>query len=189
LDYDLARAAIKRALAARGWNAADLARDTGKDEGTILDFLNGLRTPQLKTRGLIETALGWPAGAIDDIAAGGLIPVVGEAASVLPSLSVVPAIVEPPIDEEGNEVLEAIRRDPYLDDDAKAHYENQYELLREMSARRRSAKESGEQERLPYVAHGRRTTPVDPEEEKRLEDIAREARRRNLDGDGEVPPK
>jgi len=185
-DYDRARTAVRRALAARNWNPADLARAADVDEGTVLDFINGVRTPQLKTRGKLEAALDWPAGTLDDVASGDL--EVSDLATGKPMLSVVPGTVDAlPVDiEEDNEVLAAVRRDPLLDEDARAHYLNQYELLVEMSARRRAAKDGDGTERLPYVAHGRQETPVDPDEEKQLEDIAKAARRRNKP---QVPPE
>lgn len=77
-------------------------------------------------------------------------------------------------DEGSNPVLAAIEADPYLLPEAKEHFRNQYHLLRQIQRR-----EPGE--RLPYVAHGKRTEPVDPQEEKRIEDAARKARKANPD--------
>lgn len=90
-------------------------------------------------------------------------------------LSVVPDIVDLPADDEDNEVLAAIRRDPSLSPRNKAHFLNQYAILRDFSAVEAAASATPG-ERLPYVAHGQQTTPVDPDEEKRLEEIARAAR-------------
>ena len=180
-DNDRARRAVRQALAAAGWNPADLARAAEVDEGTVLDFINGQRTPQIRTRGKLEAALGWPAGTLDDIAAGGEAPVPQEQPPARPGLSVVGATVEPEVneDEVDNEVLAAIRRDPDLDDDARNHFLNQYELLREMSQRRRIAAEKGEPDLLPYVAHGKRREPVDLAEERRLEELAKQAAQDN----------
>lgn len=73
-DYSLARAALRRAIAALEWNPADLARAAGVDPGTVLDFLNGVREPQVKTQGKIEKAVGWPIGTLEDVARGAAAP-------------------------------------------------------------------------------------------------------------------
>lgn len=177
-DYGRAREAIMRNLASRGWNPADLARHAQADQGTVLDFLNGKRTAQLRTRGKIEAALDWTPGTIDDIAAGGEIPPIKPPGEP-PALSVVPDIVEPvpaAVIEQDNEVLTAIRRDPDLDDTAREHFLNQYVILRDFSRFRRDKGDL-----LPYVAHGERVGPADPEEERRLEELARKAARENPD--------
>lgn len=76
-DWDAARRAVKAALAAKGWNPADLSREAEVDPGTVLDFLNGSRVAQIKNRGKIERALGWPGGSLEAIAHGGPVPDVG----------------------------------------------------------------------------------------------------------------
>lgn len=93
-----------------------------------------------------------------------------------PSLSVVPATVEPDIDDdddEDSEVLRAIAADPNLDEISREHFTSQYKILRKFTRYRR------EHERLPYVAHGKREDPVDPAEEARIEEEARRAARDN----------
>jgi len=56
------------------WNNTQLVAATGADPGTIGDFLNGKRWPKLGTQGKIERALGWAAGTLRAIAAGGAAP-------------------------------------------------------------------------------------------------------------------
>lgn len=56
------------------WNNTQLVAATGADPGTIGDFLNGKRWPKLGTQGKIERALGWAAGTLRVIAAGGAAP-------------------------------------------------------------------------------------------------------------------
>jgi hypothetical protein len=56
------------------WNNTQLVAATGSDPGTIGDFLNGKRWPKIGTQGKIERALGWPAGTLRAIAAGGAAP-------------------------------------------------------------------------------------------------------------------
>lgn len=173
MNYDAARLALRRALAAKGWNPADLSRAAGVDQGTVLDFLNGNRTPQIKTRGRMEQAVGWPAGTLDDIAAGHEPPLVeldeqDDEQDGGRHLTVAPDV--PP----ENPVLEAIRNDPHLLPEAKEHLLNQYGLLLRVAAL------SEESARLPHVA--RRSSdapaaPADPAEEARiLEDVERAAR-------------
>src|SRR5688500_18512912 len=69
MDEDLARRAVRRAVEAKG-GRKDFADSAGIDSGTLTDFLEGIRWPHPKTRSKIETALGWPAGRILDIAEG-----------------------------------------------------------------------------------------------------------------------
>lgn len=73
-DYDRARTELWRRLGALEWNAADLARESKLDEGTVLDFLNGVRTPQNRTRAKIEKAVGWAEGTLGEIARGLAMP-------------------------------------------------------------------------------------------------------------------
>ncbi|WP_183407627.1 hypothetical protein [Nocardioides marmoriginsengisoli] len=56
------------------WNNTQLVAATNADPGTIGDFLNGKRWPKIGTQGRIERALGWPAGTLRTIAAGGPAP-------------------------------------------------------------------------------------------------------------------
>lgn len=69
-----ARGRVRAALAEKGWNVADLAREAKIDPGTIGDFLNGTRWPQLATRQKIDRALGWWPGSIDFYARGQVPP-------------------------------------------------------------------------------------------------------------------
>lgn len=136
---------------------------------------------------LVELALGWPAGRCEvilaqqpnrpDLDLAVMRQIEGseiEDADAARGLSVVPAIVEP-VAEDDSEVLAAIRQDPALDEIAREHFVNQYLILRDFSAFRRA------NERLPYVAHGKRTEPVDPEQERQLEELARAAAEANPD--------
>lgn len=66
-----ARLAVSAELAHREWSPARLATESGADPGTIGDFLNGKRWIKLPTQGKIERALGWPAGAVAAVEAGG----------------------------------------------------------------------------------------------------------------------
>ena len=173
-------------------NSKMWADRVGRSTRVLLGLERGERVGD-DTLELVETALGWTLGRCEEILAGQ--PHRPDLDLADPDrargLSVVPGILDEPepTEDEDNEVLAAVLRDPFLDEDAKAHYVNQYELLREMSARRRAA-QSDTTEMLPYVAHGKRETPVDPEEEKRLEDIARAARARNQPKPPKkVPPK
>lgn len=189
---DLARRKVRAAMTHQGWTPTRLAREAGVDNGTVADFLSGERWPQARVQGKLERALGWPAGAIADLA-DGLDPaaVLGEAdvaeenprseveptPAGVPSLSVVPSTVDasPDDDEDDvdNEVLGAILRDPELDEIAREHFTKQYKILREFSRFRRGT------HLLPYVAHGQRQDPVDPAEEARIEEEARRAAREN----------
>lgn len=56
---DALRERIKDELTTRSWNIADLAREAGVDSGTIGDFVNGVRWPQMATRSKIAMAFGW----------------------------------------------------------------------------------------------------------------------------------
>lgn len=81
MTRDEARAAVRTAVTAemahRGWNIADLHQAARIDPGTVSDFLAGTRWPQIKTLGRIEQALGWKAGTIAAVLAGGPVPDVG----------------------------------------------------------------------------------------------------------------
>jgi transcriptional regulator with XRE-family HTH domain len=71
--------------------------------------------------------------------------------------------------ESRNAVVEAIENDPNLLPESKAHFLNQYQLLLRVQPT----------ERLPYAAHGKRTTPVNPAEEARIEEVAKAAKEAN----------
>ena len=66
--------AVAARMAHLEWNNAQLVAATKSDPGTIGDFLNWKRWPKLGTQGKIEHALGWPAGSLRAIAAGGPAP-------------------------------------------------------------------------------------------------------------------
>lgn len=176
----LARAVRSRRLEL-GLRQADLAGRGGPALATVGLIESGReRSPRPLTLGGLDRALDWKSGSAAAVLRGED-PVPFEQPPARPGLSVVGATVEPDVDEEevDNEVLAAIRRDPDLDDDARNHFLNQYELLREMSQRRRIAAEKGEPDLLPYVAHGKRRDAVDPAEERRLEELAKQAARDN----------
>lgn len=66
--------AVAAAMAARGWNATDVAVAANiSDATTVRDFVNGARWPWSSTRGVIEKALGLEAGLLDRIAKGALL--------------------------------------------------------------------------------------------------------------------
>jgi DNA-binding XRE family transcriptional regulator len=175
-DRDLDWEQLGRAIeAARGrqdltqQQLADLVEVTVK---TINTLENGRGTGmRAGTRARLEAALGWPSGEVHRILKGQAMT------AVAPQLSVVPETVEPAV--EDNEVLAAIHRDPYLLPEAKEHFLNQYRLLRKIN--------TPTDERLPYAAHGQRTTPVDPEEEARIEQVARDAHHANPKAPGRKP--
>ena len=81
MNREEARAAVRVAvtaeMASRGWNIADLRNAADIDPGTIGDFLDGSRWPQIRTLGKIEKALDWPAGTIAAMLAGAPAPTVG----------------------------------------------------------------------------------------------------------------
>lgn len=69
-DRHEASARVAAWLAARGRDKTWLALEAGLDAGTVGDFLNGSRWPQLRTQGAIERALGWQSGSIHQIGRG-----------------------------------------------------------------------------------------------------------------------
>jgi hypothetical protein len=73
--------------------------------------------------------------------------------------------------DDDNDVIRAIKADPNLLPEAKEHFLNQYALLLLVQPR--------EGQRLPYAAHGKRTDPVDPGEEERIEKVARRTKQAN----------
>ena len=199
----LARAVKKRRLEL-GLRQGDLAVRGGPALATVGLIEKGkMRNPRPLTLGGLDRALEWVSGSAEAVLVGDEpIPLRSGGPEPVPSrdpgrpasppdprpvggdpqdAQQRPLALVPEADlEEENEVLAAIRRDPYLDEDARAHFLNQYELLRELSARKK-ATATGEP--LRYVAHGKRTTPVDPDEERRLEEMARQAAQED------VPPK
>lgn len=66
--------AVAARMAHLEWNNSQLVAATKSDPGTIGDFLNWKRWPKIGTQGKIEHALGWPAGTLRAIAAGGPAP-------------------------------------------------------------------------------------------------------------------
>lgn len=69
-DVQRAAAAVKARLAQLGWNAADLARQSGIDPGTVGPFLRGKRSPRTATLTALEKAIGWEPGTIERAAQG-----------------------------------------------------------------------------------------------------------------------
>jgi hypothetical protein len=69
VDREAAAREAKRAVDAR-WTRTGFAQEAQLDPGTLSDFLEGRRWPQGPTRAKIEKRLGWPPGALDDLAAG-----------------------------------------------------------------------------------------------------------------------
>lgn len=53
------RGEVRAAMAARGWNNAELAEAADVDPKTVNDFIAGRRWPQAKTLNAIEKAFGW----------------------------------------------------------------------------------------------------------------------------------
>jgi hypothetical protein len=112
MSREAARREVRRAVEASGETIAAFAARAKVDTGTLGDFLNGGRWPHTPTRRKIETALGWPAGRISDLADG-------------------PTTTTP---AHSSDVLAAIEDDPALLPEAKAHLINQYELLLRIQA-------------------------------------------------------
>jgi len=54
-----------------GMDAAQLARSAAVDPKTVASLEHGERWPRDRSRAAIEAALGWKAGSLDDIRAGG----------------------------------------------------------------------------------------------------------------------
>jgi len=54
-----------------GMDAAQLARTAAVDPKTLASLEHGVRWPRDRSRAGIESALGWKAGSLDDIRAGG----------------------------------------------------------------------------------------------------------------------
>lgn len=73
-DLQAAAAAVEAAAGEKGWTIKDLATAAGIDPATVTDFLSARRWPRMNTRGSLEKALGWPAGTIAQVAAGGAAP-------------------------------------------------------------------------------------------------------------------
>lgn len=73
-----ARGRVRAALGERGWTAAELSREARVDMGTVGDFLNGNRWPQVSTQRKIDLALGWIPGTINSIARGEPAPTTAE---------------------------------------------------------------------------------------------------------------
>lgn len=168
----------RAAAAAAGFSEA-LWRQYEKGERQVTKDVTVPVTPTLKNVRAAASAVSWDLA--DALAAAGFEKeaVAEREAPARPALSVVPTTLDemPPV-EEDNEVLAAIRRDPDLDETSRAHFMNQYVLLSKLSRLSRQGDDRG---LLPYVAHGERTEPVDVEEERRLEEIAKQAARDNPD--------
>jgi transcriptional regulator with XRE-family HTH domain len=145
-DRAAAARAVDAALAARGWTASDLMRETGLDPGTVGDFLNGQRWPQAPTRGKIEKALGWPYGRIKQIADG--IDVDDDEVSTSHMTTAA-------------DIAELLANDPSLDDESREHITNQYRYLQELT-RMRSGQSPDHTGPGPHV---RRSYPSDAQDD------------------------
>lgn len=159
--------AVKNRRAELGLAQGDLAARGGPSVVVVGQIEREQQAnPQTLTLARLDRALEWETGSSASILAGGApTPVTRSDVRWL----------RPATDE--NPVIAAIIADPYLLPAAKQHFLNQYELLLQIRPR--------EDERLPYVAHGKRPS-VDPAEEKRIEDVARAAREANPDAPGTV---
>lgn len=118
--------------------------------------------PQALTLARLDRALDWEAGSAAGALAGRDPKPIG---SVRTQEHLTPSgggRVEQPslrvVEDEQNPVIDAINKDPFLLPESKAHFLNQYELLRRVQPT----------ERLAYVAHDREDE-VDPAEEERIE--------------------
>lgn len=63
------RLAVSRRVAEQGISWRELAEMAGVSENTVLGFKNGKTWPHTATLGRLSTALGWPAGQLEDVAA------------------------------------------------------------------------------------------------------------------------
>lgn len=78
------RERVQTEMSRIGWSNADLSRSAGIDNGTVGDFLAGVRWPTSITRAKIARALGWAPESIDAIERGGD-PVLVDGEPVVPS--------------------------------------------------------------------------------------------------------
>lgn len=107
--------------------------------------------PQPSTLDRLDVSLGWERGSSAAVLAGRIDrPNVQQSSPDVHWLRPVP---------DENPTIAAIEADPHLLPEAKAHFLNQYELLLRVQS----------VERLPYVARGQRTGPVDPEQEAAID--------------------
>jgi transcriptional regulator with XRE-family HTH domain len=132
-------------------NAAELARRTGVNESQISRWLRGIGQPDLSNLRKIAPTLRRPM--LQLLVAAGHLTAAEARMQELP----VPT-------REDVDVVEAIERDTLLLPEAKAHFLNQYELLRRLGepAQPVSAEEQQSAVRaLKSVARGRRGGPSD----------------------------
>lgn len=71
-----ARDAVRKRMAAKGWNASDLAREAELTLSTVTEFLNGVRWSRGRSLAAIDVAIGWEPGTIEGIAHGAPVPYV-----------------------------------------------------------------------------------------------------------------
>ena len=162
---------VQRARLAAGYSdTAAWAERVGRSDRMLLGLERGERVGP-KTLALVAAALGKDISWVYDILHSTQAPAQPAMPAQEPAGRPLSVVREHLDDPNQNEVIAAILRDPYLLPEAKAHFLNQYELLLRIHR--------PDTERLPYVAHGQRTGPVDPEEETRIEQAAREAADRN----------
>lgn len=133
------RVAVRRHMASRGWNKAELQEAAGIDPNTAGDFLNGRRWPQGRTLSKIERALEWPPGTIAAALEGAPLPETYEQAMW-------PHVEEPegePAADEGSFVAapgERVR-DGASDSEVMAAIREMTELVREMRQENRELRE------------------------------------------------
>ena len=80
-----------------GLTQQQLAERARLDVTTISTFFNGHHWPQSRTRAKIEAALGWPVGALADVASGGEVPgapPVADADPVEATIAAIPHLLE-----------------------------------------------------------------------------------------------
>lgn len=72
-DFGHLAEAIRLACAGRGWSQEDLIRESGVGRSTVQRLWAGRAgvMPNRTTRAQLERALGWAAGSVDDVLAGG----------------------------------------------------------------------------------------------------------------------
>lgn len=118
--------------------------------------------PQALTLSRLDRALAWEPGSAAAVLAGGRAhPLEGGQPAARGHLELGGGVRQlRPVPRGEPAVLDAIRHDPNLLPEAKEHLISQYGLLLRVQ---------DQASPLPYVAHGERTTPVDPEEEAAIE--------------------
>lgn len=73
LEYPRAARAVENAIGSKRISIEQFAEGAQIDPGTLRDFINGIRQPQVRTIGAIEIGLGWEPGTIKAIARGEIV--------------------------------------------------------------------------------------------------------------------